>query len=163
MPAILRNSLPNLLASHTVSGQSLPFGVVVGSRPGGPPWCMVATACGSATLCHVVGGSTIRCFAPPPLDSLASWSILSNYSGVFGLVLDVFTNPYQILCPPCERAWCIRFGPHATYQSLPHSTCKTTWFLVWSPGMVSIGKAPPIWLRTCHCPPLPAIHLRHGG
>jgi hypothetical protein len=29
MPAILRKSLPNYVASHTVSGQSLPFGVVV--------------------------------------------------------------------------------------------------------------------------------------
>jgi hypothetical protein len=42
------------------------------------------------------------------------------------------TNPYRIPCPLCERAWCIRFGPPATYQSLPHSTCKTHWFLVWS-------------------------------
>ena len=40
MPAILRNSLPNLLASHTVSGQSLPFGVVVaGARRVLDPVC----------------------------------------------------------------------------------------------------------------------------
>ena len=38
MPAILRKSLPNYTASHTVSGQSQPFDVVVGSRPSGPPW-----------------------------------------------------------------------------------------------------------------------------
>ena len=65
MPAILRNSLPNYTASHTVSGQLQPFDVVVGSRPGGPPWSMVLAAGGSATLCHVVGGSMDRCFAPP--------------------------------------------------------------------------------------------------
>ena len=29
MPAILTKSLPNLLASHSIIGQSLPFGVVV--------------------------------------------------------------------------------------------------------------------------------------
>ena len=39
MPAILRNSLPKLLASHTRSGQSPPFGVVVGSRPSALPPC----------------------------------------------------------------------------------------------------------------------------
>ena len=71
--------------------------MVVGSRPGGPPWSMVLAACRSATLGHVVGGSTIRCFAPPPLDSLAymrplaSWSLTVDSSGVS----DVFTNPYQ--------------------------------------------------------------------
>ncbi len=40
MPAILRNSLPNYVASHTVSGQSLPFGVVVaGARRVLDPVC----------------------------------------------------------------------------------------------------------------------------
>jgi hypothetical protein len=33
MPAILRKSLPNLFASHSIIGQSLPFDVVVGVRP----------------------------------------------------------------------------------------------------------------------------------
>ena len=42
------------------------------------------------------------------------------------------TNPYRILCPPCERAWCIWFGPRAAYHRLPASTCKTHWILVWS-------------------------------
>ena len=52
--------------------------------------------------------------------------------GVFGLVCECITNPYRIPCSLCERAWCFRFGPHAAYQSLPASTCKGHWFLVWS-------------------------------
>ena len=63
---------------------------------------------------------------------LASWSILANLTWCIRFGHNSITNPYRILCPPCERAWCIRFGHSATYQSLPHSTCKTTWFLVWS-------------------------------
>ena len=55
-----------------------------------------------------------------------------NSSGVSGLMGVCITNPYRILCPPCERAWCKRFGPPATYQSLPASTCKEGWILVWS-------------------------------
>ena len=61
MPAILRKSLPNLFASLCNIRPYAQHGVVVGSRPGGPPLCMVATACGSATLGHVVGGSIDRC------------------------------------------------------------------------------------------------------
>ena len=79
-------------------------------------------------------------FGPGPhsLDSLAymrplaSWSLPLNSSGVSGLMGVCITNPYRIPCPPCERAWCIWFGQPATYQSLPHSTCKSHWFLVWS-------------------------------
>ena len=55
---------------------------------------------------------------------------LADYSGVFGLVGVCITNPYRIPCSVCERAWCIRFGQPATYQSLPASTCKGHWILV---------------------------------
>ena len=55
MPAILRNSLPKLYALISIIGSYAGVGVIVGSRPGGPPCGMVATACGSATLCHAVG------------------------------------------------------------------------------------------------------------
>ena len=48
------------------------------------------------------------------------------------MVCECITNPYRIPCSLCERAWCFRFGPHAAYQSLPASTCKGHWFLVWS-------------------------------
>ena len=37
MPAILRNSLPKLFALTTDITPYAPIGVVVGSRPGGPP------------------------------------------------------------------------------------------------------------------------------
>ena len=119
MPAILKESLPNSLASILYSQSYAPIGVGEGSRPWWPPLCMVLAACGSATLCHVVGGSTIRCFAPPPLDSLAymrplaSWSILSSSD------------------------WCIRFGRCVHYQSLPDPMLTVrNWMvlLVWLPG-----------------------------
>ena len=35
-----------------------------------------------------------------------------------------------MVCSPCERTWCIWFGPLAAYQSLPASTCKGHWILV---------------------------------
>ena len=132
MPAILKESLPNLLASPLYS-QSYPVcDVVVGSSP---PGLIVRSTPNSRTVCIWFG------LRPHSLDSqcslaymrpLASWSLPLDSSGVSGLVGECITNPYRILCPPCERAWCIWFGPHAAYQSLPHSTCKTTWFLVWS-------------------------------
>ena len=102
---------------------------------GSPPGLIVSSTPNRRTVCIWFG------LRPHSLDSLcslaymrplASWSLPLNSSGVFGLVCECITNPYRILCPPCERAWCIWFGPHAAYQSLPHSTCKTTWFLVWS-------------------------------
>jgi len=102
---------------------------------GSPPGLIVSSTPNRLTVCAWFGPW------PHSLDSLcslaykrplASWSLPLNSSGVFGRVGVCITNPYRILCPPCERAWCIWFGPHAAYQSLPHSTCKTTWFLVWS-------------------------------
>ena len=30
-----------------------------------------------------------------------------------------FTNPYHILCSPCETDWCFWFGRGRVYQSLP--------------------------------------------
>ena len=99
---------------------------------GSPPGLIVSSTPNRLTVCAWFGPR------PHSLDSLAymrplaSWSLPLNSSGVSGLVCECITNPYRILCPPCERAWCIWFGQPATYQSLPHSTCKTTWFLVWS-------------------------------
>jgi hypothetical protein len=129
MPAILKESLPNLLASLLYSQSYARIGVTVGSSP---PGLIVCSTPNRLTVCAWFGPW------PHSLDSLAymrplaSWSLPLNSSGVFGLVSECITNPYRILCPVCERAWCIWFGPHAAYQSLPHSTCKTTWFLVWS-------------------------------
>jgi hypothetical protein len=129
MPAILKESLPNLLASLLYSQSYARIGVTVGSSP---PGLIVCSTPNRLTVCAWFGPW------PHSLDSLAymrplaSWSLPLDSSGVFGLVGVCITNPYRIPCPPCERAWCIWFGPHAAYQSLPHSTCKTTWFLVWS-------------------------------
>jgi hypothetical protein len=79
----------------------------------------------------------------PALQQYWGPHISDHSSGVFGLVCECITNPYRILCPRCERAWCIWFGPPATYQSLPASTCKEGWILVW-------------WAR-----PLPGVTMRY--
>ena len=78
-------------------------------------------------------------FGPRPhsLDSHPTHNAHSHISdhsrlGVFGRMCECITNPYRILCPPCETGWCFRSGPRATYHRLPHSTCKEHWFLVWS-------------------------------
>jgi hypothetical protein len=72
MPAILRNSLPNLYPLIAVIGSYAGNGVVVGSRPGGPPCGMVGTAGGSAAFGHAVCGSMDRCFAPPSVTGITS-------------------------------------------------------------------------------------------
>jgi len=99
---------------------------------GSPPGLIVSSTPNRLTVCIWFGPR------PHSLDSLAymrplaSWSILSSFDWCIRFGRNSITNPYRILCPVCERAWCIWFGQPATYQSLPHSTCKTHWFLVWS-------------------------------
>ena len=139
MPAILKESLPNLLASQLYSQSYASIGVTMGSSP---PGLIVRSTPNRLTVCAWFGPG------PHSLDSLYSQGSLAymrplasyptavveslNSSGVSGLMGVCITNPYRILCPPCERAWCIWFGPHAAYQSLPASTCKGHWILVWS-------------------------------
>jgi len=137
MPAILRNSLPNRVASTLYSQSYAPIGVGEGSRPWSPPLCMVLAACGSATLCHVVGGSTIRCFAPPPYSLGSLWpSVLDAVR--FPDSVPAVTNAYRIPCSLCETGWCFWFGPPATYHRLPHGTCTTHWILVWSSAALPV-------------------------
>ena len=64
MPAILRNSLPNRVASHSIIGRCTPFGRVVGSRP---PGLIVRSTPNRRTVCAWFGPR------PHSLDSLASY------------------------------------------------------------------------------------------
>jgi hypothetical protein len=105
---------------------------------GSPPGLIVSSTPNRLTVCAWFGPW------PHSLDSLAymrplaSWSLTVNSSGVSGLVGVCITNPYRIPCPVCERAWCIWFGPPATYQSLPASTCKGHWILVRSAAALPV-------------------------
>ena len=104
--------------------------VVVGSSP---PGLIVRSTPNSRTVCIWFG------LRPHSLDSqcslaymrpLASWSILSSFDWCIRFGHNSITNPYRIPCSLCERAWCIWFGPPATYHRLPASTCKEGWILV---------------------------------
>ena len=124
MPAILRNSLPNRVASPC---NILSFGscAMVGS---------VGQACRSGTLCRADHSVA----SPPPPYSLGSlWpSVLDAVR--FPDSVPAVTNAYRIPCSLCETGWCFWFGDPATYQSLPHGTCKEHWFLVRSSAALPV-------------------------
>ena len=69
-----------------------------------------------------------------PLASYPTAVLESAYSPTIRVCLVWSVCALPILtgrvCSVCERAWCIRFGQPATYQSLPASTCKEHWILV---------------------------------
>jgi hypothetical protein len=119
--------------------------------PGSPPGLIVRSTPNRRTVCIWFGlrphsldsHPTHKTHEHPALQQYWGPHISDHSSGVFGLVCECITNPYRILCPWCERAWCIWFGPPATYQSLPASTCKEGWILVW-------------WAR-----PLPGVTMRY--
>ena len=116
MPAILRNSLPNRVASpcNIASHGSC---AMVGS---------VGQACRSGTRCRADHSVA----SPPPPYSLGSlWpSVLAAVR--FPDSVPAVTNAYRIPCSLCETGWCFWFGDPATYQSLPHGTCTLGWILV---------------------------------
>ena len=111
MPAILKESLPNLLASPLYSQSYAPIEVTVGTRP---PGLIVSSTPNRRTVCAWFGPW------PHSLDSLcslASCSILANLT------------------------WCVGFGRCVHYQSLPDpvpSVRTGLVHMVWSAGHLPI-------------------------
>ncbi len=144
MPAILRNSLPNRVASPC---NILSFGscAMVGS---------VEQACRSGTLCRADHSVA----SPPPPYSLGSlWpSVLAAVR--FPDSVPAVTNAYRIPCSPCETTWCFWSGRQARYHRLPHGTCTLGWILVWSSAalpVVTMRYHAPILSRSTGLRPLP--------
>ena len=90
MPAILRNSLPNLLPSITNIGSYASIDRVGVRTTRSPPCHMVGTATVCNTYAMPDGVCTDRPSGPPDcvstIPAVVS-RILSNYSGPFGLVV----------------------------------------------------------------------------